>query len=95
MTLNDLYAAQIESHFFFYLTLGASTACICLTMYVCATIVAKALAQQKIVIREAVWDQNAVYNHWLNQPNRRAHYKWRAGSSPIADESVIKVKQFT
>ena len=68
MTLADLYAIQVESHFFFYLTLGASTACICLTMYVCATIVAKALAQQKIVIREAVWDPNAVYNHWLNRP---------------------------
>ena len=95
MSLNDLYAAQIEAHFFFYLTLGASTTCICLTMYICATIVAKALSQQNVVIREAVWDPTVAYNHWLNQPNLRAPYKWRAGSSPIADESVTKVKQFT
>ena len=68
MTLNDLYAAQIEAHFFFYLALGVSTTCICLTMYICATIVAKALAQQKVVIREAVWDSNPVYNHWPSRP---------------------------
>jgi hypothetical protein len=78
MTLNDLYAAQIEAHFFFYLALGASTTCICLAMYICATIVAKALAQanaallgeaqQKVVIREAVYDPTVAYNHWLNRP---------------------------
>ena len=67
MSLNDLYAAQIESHFFFYLALGASTLCLCLTIYISAKIIAEAISHQKIVI-EKPDDPSAVYNHWLSRP---------------------------
>ena len=68
MTLSDLYAAQIEAQFFTLLMAGVCTTCLCLTLYISAKIIAGAIAQQKIVIREAVWDPNAVYNHWLSRP---------------------------
>jgi hypothetical protein len=53
VTLTDLYANQIEAHFFFYLMVGACTICLCLTMYVSAKIVADALAQQKVLMVNA------------------------------------------
>jgi len=67
MTLSDLYAAQIEAHFFFYIALGGATLCVCLTIYTSAKIIAEAIAQQKIVIEKPVYDASAVYNHWLNR----------------------------
>jgi len=54
MSLNDLYAAQIESHFFFYLALGAATTCVCLTLYACTNILAAAISKQKVVIQVPV-----------------------------------------
>ena len=53
MTLNDIYAAQIEAHFFFYLMLGACTTCVCMTMYISAKIIAEALSAQKTEVRRA------------------------------------------
>ena len=53
MTLNDIYAAQIEAHFFFYLMAGACTTCICLTMYISAKMIVEALSAQKIEVRRA------------------------------------------
>jgi hypothetical protein len=94
MTLNDLYAAQIEAHFFTLLMAGVCTACLCLTLYIVAKIIAEAISQQKIVIREAVYDASPPYQ-WHNQ---RAMY---ATPTPIvpsffpqeivgAAENVIK-----
>ena len=68
MTLNDLYATQNEAHFYTLLMLGVCTTCLCLTRYISAKIIAEAISKQKVVIREAVWDPNAVYNHWLSRP---------------------------
>ena len=68
MSLNDLFAAQIEAQFFFYVALGASTTCLCLTMYVCTKMLAEALSRQMVVIEKPVYDATAVYNHWLNRP---------------------------
>lgn len=67
MTLNDIYAAQIESHYFFYLVSGAYVTCLCMTMYICAKIVAQALATQKVVVHVPVYDATVAYNHWLNR----------------------------
>lgn len=64
MSLSDIYAAQIEAHFFFYLALGASTTCFCLTMYVCTKMITEAVSRQKVVIEVPVYSQNAVpYGH--------------------------------
>ena len=48
MTLNDLYAAQIEAHFYTLLMLGVCTTCICITRYICAKIEAEAISAQRI-----------------------------------------------
>jgi hypothetical protein len=66
VTLNDLYAAQIEAHYFTLLMLGVCTTLVCLAIYISAKIIAEAISQQKIVIREPVYDA-AVYNLWPNR----------------------------
>lgn len=48
MTVSDIYAAQIEAHFFFYIALGASTTCLCLTMYICAKMMIEALHEARL-----------------------------------------------
>ena len=66
--MNDLYAAQIEAHFYTLLMLGVCTTCICITRYICAKIEAEAISKQKVVIEKPVYDPTAIYNHWLNRP---------------------------
>ena len=67
MSLNDIYAAQIESHYFFYIALGMAVLCICSTLLVSAHIIADALLHQKVVQNVPVYDPSARFNHWLNQ----------------------------
>ena len=57
MTLNDLYAAQIESIYFILLTLGACTFCLCMTAYICTTMMVEAILKQK------VYDPTAAYQN--------------------------------
>ena len=91
MTLNDLYAAQNEAHFFFYLMAGACTSCVCLTLYISAKIIAEALRAQKIVIREAVYDVSAPSDpyQWHGGPllNQRAMY---AMPTPVVPSSLFE-----
>ena len=82
MTLSDLYAAQIEAHFFTLLMVGVCTTCLCLTLYISAKIIVEAISVQKIVIREAVYDASPSYQ-WHNQ---RAMY----GTLVEAAENVTK-----
>ena len=59
MTLNDLHAAQIESIYFILLALGACTFCLCMTAYICTTMVVEAIAKQKVVIQVPAYDPTA------------------------------------
>ena len=91
MTLNDLYAAQIEAHFFTLLMVGVCTTCLCLALYISAKIIAEAISVQKIVIREAVYDVSAPSDpyQWHGGPllNQRAMY---AMPRPVVPSSLFE-----
>lgn len=65
ISLTDLYAAQIESHFFFYLMAGACTTCLCLTRYICTKMTVEALFKQKVVNEASESPQSNAAILWL------------------------------
>lgn len=56
MTLNDIYAAQIEAHFYFYIWSGVFFTILYLIVWYGFKRIAEAISQQKIVVREAVYE---------------------------------------
>ena len=96
MSLSDLYEAQIEAQYFFYLTFGALTTCLCLTMLVCARIVAEAISRQVVLsetqpqarsIEKPVYDVEASLNYWLNRKEDVAYGSFPQEFSRPAERS--------
>jgi len=84
VSLNDLMAAHVESIYYTLITLGAYVTCLCMTMYICAKIVAQALAAQKVVVHVPVYDSSAR----LSQPVIASPF-WHSVNFP--QESLAKL----